>query len=84
MCFVSFAAEPHFDRAAASLFITQPTLSLQFKQLEISLGFELAHRARRLALTEEGCRLLPFAEHVLTAVGVFAIAAAKRGRLQAA
>ncbi len=44
-CFIALAAELHFGRAAASLFITQPALSLQIKQLEISLGFELAHRA---------------------------------------
>ncbi|TFD02799.1 LysR family transcriptional regulator [Cryobacterium sp. TMT1-66-1] len=83
-CFIALAGELHFGRAAASLFITQPALSLQIKQLEISLGFELAHRARRVTLTEEGCRLLPYAEHVVAAAEVFASAAGERGRLQAA
>lgn len=83
-CFVALAAELHFGRAATSLFITQPALSLQIKQLETSLGFEIVHRARSVTLTEEGRRLLPYAEHVLAAADVFASAAARRGQLQAA
>lgn len=83
-CFVALADELHFGRAASSLYITQPALSLQIKQLEISLGYELARRAPRVELSEEGRRLLPYAEQVLAAAEVFASAAAVRGRLQAA
>lgn len=83
-CFAALAEELHFGRAATQLFITQPALSLQIKQLEISLGFELVHRARRVTLSDEGRRLLPYAEQVLAAADVFASAAAVRGRLQAA
>ena len=83
-CFIALAGELHFGRAAARLFITQPALSLQIKQLETSLGFELVHRARRVTLTEEGGSLLPYAEQVLAAAGLFASVAANRNRQQAA
>ena len=83
-CFVALAEELHFGRTAARLFITQPALSLQIKQLELCLGYEIVHRDRHVTLTEEGRRLLPNAEHVLAAAEVFVSAAAVRGRLQAA
>lgn len=83
-CFVALAEELHFGRTATRLFITQPALSLQIKQLELSLGYDLVCRARSVTLTDEGRRLLPYARHVLAAAGEFASAAAVRGRLQAA
>lgn len=82
--FLTLAEELHFGRTAARLFITQPALSLQIKQLELCLGYEIVHRDRHVTLTEEGRRLLPYAEHVLAAAEVFVSAAAVRGRLQAA
>ena len=78
-CFVALAEELHFGRTAARLFITQPALSLQIKQLELCLGYEIVHRDRHVTLTEEGRRLLPYAEHVLAAAEVFVSAAAHRG-----
>ncbi|GAA1422737.1 hypothetical protein GCM10009640_15970 [Agrococcus citreus] len=83
-CFVALAEELHFGRTATRLFITQPALSLQIKQLELSLGYELVCRARQVTLTEAGRRLLPYARHVLAAAESFSTAAAVRGRLQAA
>ena len=83
-CFVAVAEELHFGRAATRLFITQPALSLQIKQLEISLGVDVVTRARSVALTAEGRRLLPYAARVLAAADVFASAAAASGRLHAA
>jgi DNA-binding transcriptional LysR family regulator len=83
-CFVALATELHFGRAAARLFITQPALSLQIKQLEVSLGCELVRRERHVTLTSEGLRLLPYAESVLAAAQEFASAAARGSRLQAA
>lgn len=83
-CFVALAEELHFGHAATRLFITQPALSLQIKQLELSLGFELVCRARQVTLTEEGRRLVPYAERVLAAARGFVDAAAVGGRLQAA
>lgn len=83
-CFVALAEELHFGRTATRLFITQPALSLQIKQLELSLGYDLVCRARQVTLTDEGRRLLPYARQVLAAAESFATAAAVRGRLQAA
>jgi DNA-binding transcriptional LysR family regulator len=83
-CFVALAEELHFGRAATRLFITQPALSLQIKQLELSLGYDLVLRERSVRLTDEGRRLEPFARQVLAAADVFASAAAVGGRLQAA
>jgi DNA-binding transcriptional LysR family regulator len=83
-CYVALAEELHFGRTATRLFITQPALSLQIKQLERSLGYELVQRAPRVTLTDEGRRLVPYARQVLAAAEVFASAAAVRGRLQAA
>lgn len=83
-CFVALSEELHFGRAATRLFITQPALSLQIKQLELSLGYELVCRARSVTLTPDGRRLVPYARQVLAAAAVFASAAAVGGRLQAA
>ncbi|WP_347754699.1 LysR family transcriptional regulator [Agrococcus sp. ProA11] len=83
-CFAALAEELHFGRAASRLFITQPALSLQIKQLEISLGYDVVTRARSVALTANGRRLLPYAAQVLAAADVFANAAAVGGRLHAA
>lgn len=83
-CFVTLADELHFGRTAARLYVTQPALSLQIKQLEITLGNEVVRRGARVVLTEEGRRLLPYAEHVLAAADEFLHAADLGGRLQAA
>ena len=58
------AKEKNFSRAAANLFITQPTLSQQMKKLEDELGFPLVTRTRGGAngsssiLTEKGSHLM--------------------------
>lgn len=83
-CFAALAEELHFGHAATRLFITQPALSLQIKQLEISLGYDVVTRDRSVALTEQGRRLLPHAARVLAAADDFASAAAASGRLHAA
>ncbi|GLY04383.1 MULTISPECIES: LysR substrate-binding domain-containing protein [Actinoplanes] len=65
--FVAVAEELSFTRAAADrLFVSQPSLSKQIRQLERSLRttlFDRGHRA--VALTEAGAALLPRARRIL-------------------
>ena len=54
--FVVLAEELNFRRAAARLFVSQPTLSAQLRKLEQYLGVDLVERQpRRVTLTEMGC-----------------------------
>src|SRR5258708_24525433 len=53
--FAVVAQEGHLTRAAARLFVSQPALTKQIKQLEARLGVELFVRSRSgMALTEAG------------------------------
>jgi LysR family hydrogen peroxide-inducible transcriptional activator len=52
---VALADHRHFGRAAASCFVSQPTLSTQIKKLEDELGLPLVERApRKVMLTPAG------------------------------
>jgi len=67
-CFVAVAEHLSFTRAAAALFVSQPTLSKQVRSLEDNLRVQLFARNRRsVQLTEAGGALLPGAAVVLRA-----------------
>ena len=60
------AKEKNFSRAAANLFITQPTLSQQVKKLESELGFPIFQRStRNVTLTSYGELFVARAQHVV-------------------
>ena len=65
--FVAVAEELSFTRAASNrLFIAQPTLSKQIRQLELTMRVALFERDRRtVALTPAGAALLPRARALL-------------------
>ncbi|MBH5337659.1 LysR family transcriptional regulator [Streptomyces pactum] len=66
--FVATAEELNFTRAAERLFVSQPALSKQIKQLEELLRVRLFNRDRRsVTLTAPGQALLPQAREVIRA-----------------
>jgi DNA-binding transcriptional LysR family regulator len=86
--FVSVAREGTVSRAADTLHLTQPAVSLQLKSLQERLKLKLFERAGRgLVLTRDGAALLPQAEKVLAALHDFghsaqSLQATLRGRLR--
>ena len=64
--FVAVAEEKNITRAATRLFVTQPALSRQIKDLEKTLGVELLIRAPSgLQLSPAGMEFLPLARDVI-------------------
>ncbi|MEU6394638.1 LysR family transcriptional regulator [Streptomyces sp. NPDC046939] len=67
--FLALGEELHFGRAAERLFITQPALSQQIRELEKRLGMRVVERTNRtITLTEAGQALLPEARAAVAAV----------------
>lgn len=66
--FVAVADEGSFTRAAARLYVTQPTVSSQIQALERELGEPLFDRLpRSIELSDGGRLLLPYARQCLAA-----------------
>ena len=64
--FIQVAEELNFTRAAEKIFIAQPSLSQQIKDLEEELGSTLfLRKSRTLSLTEEGEQFYQDAKHIL-------------------
>ena len=70
--FVTVAREGNLTRAAERLHLTQPAVSLQIKALQAALDLQLFVRTPNgMALTEDGVKLLPYAERVMTSFSEF-------------
>ncbi|HEX2531618.1 MAG TPA: LysR family transcriptional regulator [Burkholderiaceae bacterium] len=70
--FVVVAQEGNLTRAAERLHLTQPAVSLQIKSLQASLNLQLFSRTPNgMALTNDGAKLLPYAQRVMASVAEF-------------
>lgn len=70
--FVTVAREGNLTRAAERLHLTQPAVSLQIKALQAHLNLQLFTRTPSgMALTDDGAKLLPYAERVMDSVAEF-------------
>lgn len=79
--FVTVAEELHFGRAAERLFMAQPPLSQQIRQLEKEIGASLFVRAhRRILLTPAGQVFLEEARRILERVDLAVVKAQRAGR----
>ena len=79
--FVAVAEERHFGRAAERLFITQPSLSHQIRQLEQEVGAALLERTtRRVEVTPAGKLFMERAHALLAAADDAVIDAARASR----
>ncbi len=64
--FLAVAREESFSRAAQSLYLSQPTLSRQIREMEAELGATLFIRTNRsVVLTREGMRLRKRAQEIV-------------------
>ncbi len=67
--FIAVAREGNLTRAAAALHLTQPAVSLQIKSLQAALAVRLFTRTPTgMSLTDDGAKLLPLAERILSGV----------------
>ncbi len=60
----------HFAKAAESVYVTQPTLSMMIRKLEEELGVPIFERGRKpLVPTREGAEIIRRAQQILAEVG---------------
>lgn len=63
--FLTVARHRSYSRAAGELYLSQPAVSIQIRELEQAIGTPLFERAgRNILLTEAGEALLPYAQRV--------------------
>ena len=66
---ITVAKEQHFARAAAKVFVSQPTLSMQIKKLEDELGVQIFERSNKsFVVTKVGAEIIKKAEIILREV----------------
>jgi LysR family transcriptional regulator, low CO2-responsive transcriptional regulator len=88
--FAAVASHNSFTRAAEELFLTQPTVSMQVKQLAKTVGLPLFEQVgKKLYLTEAGKELYATCQDIFTRMDQFEIAIAdikglKQGTLRVA
>lgn len=88
--FETVARQGSFTRAAEELFLTQPTVSMQVKQLTKAVGLPLFEQVgKRLYLTEAGTKLLATCSSIFDHLSQFEMTVAelkglKQGRLRLA
>lgn len=74
--FVAVAQGGSLSAAARDLQTSQPTIGRQIQSLQETLGMTLVlRRPKGMELTEDGARLLPFAQQMMEAAGRFSMAA---------
>jgi DNA-binding transcriptional LysR family regulator len=67
--FISVAKHLNYTRAGEEVHLSQPSVSVRIRQLETELGVKLFEQlGKKVALTEAGQLLLPYAHRVITAV----------------
>jgi DNA-binding transcriptional LysR family regulator len=67
--FISVARHLNYTRAGEEVHLSQPSVSVRIKQLEIELGVKLFEQlGKKVALTDAGLLLMPYAQRVITAV----------------
>ena len=67
--FISVARHLNFTRAGEEVHLSQPSVSVRIKQLESELGVKLFEQlGKKVALTDAGLLLMPYAQRVITAV----------------
>lgn len=67
--FISVARHLNYTRAGEEVHLSQPSVSVRIKQLETELGVKLFEQlGKKIALTDAGLLLMPYAQRVITAV----------------
>jgi LysR family transcriptional regulator, low CO2-responsive transcriptional regulator len=67
--FLSVAKHLNYTRAGDEVHLSQPSVSVRVRQLEAELGVKLFEQlGKKVALTEAGRLLIPYAQRVIAAV----------------